>query len=96
MFFHFSNVKLIFVCVENCTCVLLQGQFEIVTLSGSFSNYEVNGSIERTGSLTVALAGPNAQILGGLVGRLVAVTPVQVTKYKSLLSLLESYLSFDS
>ncbi|CAN7091553.1 unnamed protein product [Brassica rapa subsp. narinosa] len=55
-----------------------KGQFEIVTLSGSFSNYEVNGSIERTGSLTVALAGPNAQILGGLVGRLVAVTPVQI------------------
>ncbi|XP_013609110.1 PREDICTED: AT-hook motif nuclear-localized protein 8 [Brassica oleracea var. oleracea] len=55
-----------------------KGRFEIVTLSGSFSNYEVNGSIERTGSLTVALAGPNAQILGGLVGRLVAVTPVQI------------------
>lgn len=69
-----------FISVEICTCVLLQGRFEIVALSGYFSNYEVNGSINRTGSLTVALAGPNAQILGGVVGQLVAATPVQVTK----------------
>ncbi|KAF8092969.1 hypothetical protein N665_0395s0032 [Sinapis alba] len=56
-----------------------KGRFEIVALSGLFSSYEVNGSITRTGSLTVALAGPNAQILGGLVCQLVAATPVQVT-----------------
>ncbi|KAL0793396.1 hypothetical protein Bca101_064773 [Brassica carinata] len=55
-----------------------KGRFEIVALSGYFSNYEVNGSINRTGSLTVALAGSNAQILGGRVGQLVAASPVQV------------------
>lgn len=63
----------------------MQGRFEIVALSGLFSSYEVNGSITRTGSLTVALAGPNAQILGGLVCQLVAATPVQVYELFSLL-----------
>lgn len=95
MFFYFSNVKLIFVCVENCICVFLQGQFEIVIFFGFFFNYEVNGFIERIGSLIVVLVGFNVQILGGLVGWLVVVILVQVIKYKLLLGLLELYLLFD-
>lgn len=63
-------------------CLIMQGRFEIVALSGHFSNYEVNGSINRTGSLTVALVCPSGQILGGTVGQLVAATPVQVTKHE--------------
>ncbi|CAH2046189.1 unnamed protein product [Thlaspi arvense] len=56
-----------------------EGRFEIITLSGSFLNYEVNGSTNRSGSLSVALAGSEGRILGGrVVGPLVAATPVQV------------------
>ncbi|CAH8330270.1 unnamed protein product [Eruca vesicaria subsp. sativa] len=56
-----------------------KGRFDIVKLSGSLSNYEVNGSISRCGSLTVTLADPNFQILcGTVVGPLVAATPVKV------------------
>ncbi|ESQ39814.1 hypothetical protein EUTSA_v10000913mg [Eutrema salsugineum] len=56
-----------------------EGRFEIITLSGSFLNYEVNGSVNRSGSLSVAVAGPEGRILGGrVVGPLVAATQVQV------------------
>uniref|UniRef100_A0A1J3DC99 AT-hook motif nuclear-localized protein n=1 Tax=Noccaea caerulescens TaxID=107243 RepID=A0A1J3DC99_NOCCA len=59
--------------------VTYEGRFEIVTLSGSFLNYEVNGSTNRSGSLSVALAGSDGRILGGcVVGALVAATQVQV------------------
>ncbi|XP_010426232.1 PREDICTED: AT-hook motif nuclear-localized protein 8 isoform X2 [Camelina sativa] len=64
--------------------VSYEGRFEIVTLSGSFLNYEVNGSMNRSGSLSVSLAGPDGsgsldgRIVGGsVVGSLVAATQVQ-------------------
>lgn len=60
-------------------CGVFQGRFEIITLSGSFLNYEVNGSINRSGNLSVSLAGPDGRIVGGsVVGPLVAATQVQV------------------
>lgn len=62
----------------------MQGRFEIVTLSGSFLNYEVNGSTNRSGSLSVALAGSDGRILGGcVVGALVAATQVQVQEHET-------------
>ncbi|CAE6215556.1 unnamed protein product [Arabidopsis arenosa] len=59
--------------------VTYEGRFEIITLSGSFLNYEVNGSTNRSGNLSVSLAGPDGRIVGGsVVGQLVAATQVQV------------------
>ncbi|KAG7605153.1 AT-hook motif nuclear-localized protein 8 [Arabidopsis thaliana] len=59
--------------------VTYEGRFEIITLSGSVLNYEVNGSTNRSGNLSVALAGPDGGIVGGsVVGNLVAATQVQV------------------
>lgn len=50
-----------------------------MTLSGSYSLSDDNGSLNRTGSLRVSLAGPDGQVLGGVVaGELIAATPVQV------------------
>lgn len=76
----------------------MQGRFEIVTLSGSFLNYEVNGSINRSGSLSVALAGSDGRILGGcVVGALVAATQVQVQEHETFFICIEFVLcSFDS
>jgi len=70
-------------------CVLFQGRFEIITLSGSVLNYEVNGSTNRSGNLSVALAGPDGGIVGGsVVGNLVAATQVQVQNMNSCYRIL--------
>ncbi|KAL1217709.1 AT-hook motif nuclear-localized protein 8 [Cardamine amara subsp. amara] len=55
--------------------VTYEGRFEIITLSGSFSNDEAN----KSGRLSVALAAHDGKIVGGIVvGQLVAATQVQV------------------
>ncbi|XP_052209706.1 AT-hook motif nuclear-localized protein 8-like isoform X2 [Diospyros lotus] len=59
--------------------VTYEGRFEIISLSGSFFMSESGGSRNRTGSLSVSLAGPDGRVLGGgVAGMLVAATPVQV------------------
>lgn len=58
---------------------LLQGRFEIISLSGSFLLSDNNGNRSRSGGLSVSLAGSDGRVLGGLVaGMLMAASPVQV------------------
>jgi hypothetical protein len=58
---------------------LLQGHFDILSLSGSFLLAEDGDTRSRTGGLSVALAGSDGRIVGGCVaGMLMAATPVQV------------------
>jgi len=58
---------------------LVQGRFEIISLSGSFLLAEDGDTRSRTGGLSVALAGSDGRVLGGCVaGMLMAATPVQV------------------
>ncbi|CAN8231557.1 unnamed protein product [Cochlearia groenlandica] len=53
--------------------------YEIVSLSGSFLNTECNGTVTKSGNLSVSLAGPNGQVIGGSVaGMLIAGSQVQV------------------
>ncbi|KAF2532370.1 hypothetical protein F2Q70_00032738 [Brassica cretica] len=59
--------------------VKYEGQYEIVAMSGSFLNTESNGTVTRTGDLSVSLANHNGKIVGGFVaGMLVAWSQVQV------------------
>lgn len=58
---------------------VLQGRFEIISLSGSFLFSENSGGQLRTGGLSVSLAGSDGRVLGGgVAGLLMAATPVQV------------------
>lgn len=59
--------------------MVVQGRFEILSLSGSFLLSELGGQRSRTGGLSVSLAGPDGHVLGGCVaGLLTAASPVQV------------------
>ncbi|XAR54823.1 hypothetical protein NMG60_11030129 [Bertholletia excelsa] len=59
--------------------VTYEGRFEIISLSGSFSLSDSNGNRNRTGGLSVSLAGSDGRVLGGgVAGMLIAATPVQV------------------
>nr|GMD74773.1 at-hook motif nuclear-localized protein 8 [Ipomoea batatas] len=59
--------------------VTLEGRFEIISLSGSFSPSESNGNGSRTCSLSVSLAGADGKVVGGgVAGMLKAAGPVQV------------------
>ncbi|XP_059651541.1 AT-hook motif nuclear-localized protein 7-like [Cornus florida] len=57
-----------------------EGRFDIVSLHGSFTPTEVEGSkFSRAGSLTISLAGPDGRLLTGVLGGLlVAASPVQL------------------
>lgn len=56
----------------------LQGRFEILTLTGSFTVSE-NGGFKRTGRLSISLAGPDGRVIGGgIAGTLIAANPIQV------------------
>ncbi|KAJ0693782.1 putative AT-hook motif nuclear-localized protein [Helianthus annuus] len=58
--------------------VTYEGNFEILSLSGSFMVSEVDGQRIRTGGISVALSGPDGRVLGGnLAGILTAASPVQ-------------------
>lgn len=60
--------------------VFMQGLFDILTISGSFSLSE-GGQQSRTGGLSISLACQDARFLGGCVaGPLIAASPVQVCK----------------
>lgn len=57
----------------------MQGRFEILSLSGSFSNAATGGARSRTGSIYVSLAGPDGRVIGGgVAGLLLAASPIQV------------------
>lgn len=59
--------------------MLIQGRFEILSLSGSYMVSESGGQRSRTGGLSVLLAGPDGRVLGGgVAGLLTAAAPVQV------------------
>ena len=58
---------------------LLQGRFDILSLSGSFTPNENGGAKGCSGGMSVSLAGPDGRVLGGtLAGMLVAAGSVQV------------------
>ncbi|CAL9046656.1 unnamed protein product [Musa banksii] len=56
-----------------------EGRFEILSLSGSFTTTENGGVRSRTGGISVSLAGPDGRVIGGgVVGLLLAASPIQV------------------
>ncbi|KAH0708391.1 hypothetical protein KY284_009818 [Solanum tuberosum] len=56
-----------------------EGQFVIVSLSGSFLMSEIGGQRSRTGGLSVSLAKPDGWVFGGSVtGVLTAASPIQI------------------
>lgn len=60
--------------------LLIQGRFEILSLSGSFLLSGNGGQQSRTGGLSVALSDPDGRVLGGgVAGLLTAASPVQVS-----------------
>ncbi|WOK99030.1 AT-hook motif nuclear-localized protein 10-like [Canna indica] len=59
--------------------ITYEGRYEIVSLTGSFLLTEDGDTRSRSGGLSVAVAGCDGRILGGVVaGMLMAATPVQV------------------
>ncbi|MBA0558393.1 hypothetical protein Golob_015414 [Gossypium lobatum] len=55
------------------------GRFEILSLTGSFTDSDRGGRKSKTGGLSVSLAGPDGRVIGGgLAGSLVAASPIQV------------------
>ncbi|KAK1586498.1 hypothetical protein Q3G72_003164 [Acer saccharum] len=60
--------------------VSFEGEFEILSLSGSFTHDKMDGKKHVTGMLSISLAKPNGQVFGGSVGGplIVATTPVQL------------------
>lgn len=62
------------------TSNFLQGRFEILSLSGSFTVNDTGGVRSRTGGLSVSLAGPDGRVVGGgIAGLLTAASPIQVS-----------------
>ncbi|CAH8319612.1 unnamed protein product [Eruca vesicaria subsp. sativa] len=56
-----------------------EGRFEILSLSGTFTETENQGSRGRSGGMSVSLAGPDGRVVGGgVAGLLIAATPIQV------------------
>ncbi|KAI3756257.1 hypothetical protein L1987_56076 [Smallanthus sonchifolius] len=60
--------------------VTYEGRFEIISLSGSYMMADSDGNhSSRSSGLSVSLAGSDGRVLGGgVVGSLVAATPIQV------------------
>lgn len=56
-----------------------EGRFEILSLTGSFMLSESGGIRNRSGGMSVSLAGPDGRVVGGgVAGLLVAASPVQI------------------
>ncbi|KAK3205807.1 hypothetical protein Dsin_019853 [Dipteronia sinensis] len=70
--------------------VSFQGEFEILSLSGSFTHDKVDGKKRLMGILSISLAKPDGQVFGGSVGGplIVATTPVQVRPYLFISTIL--------
>lgn len=57
----------------------MQGRFEILTLTGSYTIFENGGMKSRAGGLSVSLASPDGRVIGGgVAGLLMAASPIQV------------------
>ena len=64
---------------DNEALFVVQGRFEILSLSGLYLLTENGGQRSRTGGLSVSLSGPDGRVLGGgVAGLLTAASPVQV------------------
>lgn len=71
-----------FYILENSYLVtlLMQGRFEILALTGSYTVSENGGMKSRSGGLSVSLAGPDGRVIGGgIAGSLIAASPIQVS-----------------
>ncbi|CAO2824099.1 unnamed protein product [Amaranthus hypochondriacus] len=56
-----------------------EGRFEILGLSGTYTMNEVNGVTTTNGGLSIAMAGPDCRVVGGIVaGWLTAADPIQM------------------
>lgn len=65
--------------MPSLSALLIQGRFEILSLTGSFMPTETGGMRNRTGGMSVSLASPDGRVVGGgVAGLLVAASPVQV------------------
>lgn len=74
---------------------ILQGRFEILSLSGSFTVSDTGGVRSRTGGLSVSLAGPDGRVVGGgIAGLLTAASPIQVSTFLFPFELMKSYLCY--
>ncbi|TYJ18785.1 hypothetical protein E1A91_A09G146800v1 [Gossypium mustelinum] len=67
------------ICVLSANGAVSTGRFEILSLTGSFTDSDRGGGKSKTGGLSVSLAGPDGRVIGGgLAGSLVAASPIQV------------------
>lgn len=59
----------------------MQGRYEILSLSGSYLPTDLGGGArQRTGGLSVSLAGSDGRVIGGgVAGMLTAASPIQVS-----------------
>ena len=64
---------------------LMQGRYEIISLSGNFLISDSNGNRNRTGRLSVSLASADGQVLGGITDMLTAASTVQVLAFADCL-----------
>lgn len=72
----------------------MQGRFEILSLTGSFTVSENGGMRTRTGGLSVSLAGPDGRVVGGgIAGSVMAASPIQVRVYVSLNGVFTSLMN---
>jgi argonaute-like protein implicated in RNA metabolism and viral defense len=58
--------------------LLLQGKFQILSLSGSYLVAEDGGPSTRTGGISVSLSSRDGHVIGGGVAALIAGSPIQV------------------
>lgn len=64
----------------------MQGRFEILALTGSYTVSDNGGMKSRSGGLSVSLAGPDGRVIGGgIAGSLTAASPIQVSPVMCLL-----------
>lgn len=60
--------------------MFVQGRFEILSLSGSYTFGEMGGVHRKNGMLSVSLAEPDGRVFGGgIAGALIAAGPTQVS-----------------
>lgn len=58
----------------------MQGRFEILSLSGSFTFGAISSAHRKNGMLSVSLAKPDGRVFGGgVAGSLIAAVPIQVS-----------------
>ncbi|GER43445.1 AT hook motif DNA-binding family protein [Striga asiatica] len=59
--------------------IKMQGRFEILTLTGSYTISDNGGMRSRCGGLSVTLASPDGRVIGGgVAGLLMAASPIQI------------------